>query len=454
MLTVCRILTVFPALAVSSSAACSSETNSAKSSSLLQNLLNSRISHRAATEKHLADQESAKVIPSMRDMYNRAFGGHNSNSSNHTASSDTTFQLSDKDAVPPKSMRPSLHLGRPDIVNFSISVKTWYGIEFAQSTFDVDAVLTLQWFDLRATELLPPNSTSTSLSTEDARAQIWMPDIVFTNAAHDGYDTMSSSVRIAANGTITKVERSYLTLKQSYQTGDFPFDSQEVSIMLTSSTYMRDELQLVPITERSKWGAHSDIFDNSVWSLVNASLTSFNEDDGMLQKSRGALTLRVQRSSSQYMSSVFIPSVVLLVMTWTAFWLPLGPPFAMPRIAVNAFGLLCQVSVSTAANGLVPATGNTSWLTEYLELCIELQFVATLITVTIIGMEQRKSGHAIAEKLNHTMISAFPFTTLLNLCVLMAGKTASRCGVLATMIGYVSWLTWKYDHQPDAEADK
>eukprot|EP00930_Biecheleria_cincta_P064279 TRINITY_DN4983_c0_g1_i1.p1 TRINITY_DN4983_c0_g1~~TRINITY_DN4983_c0_g1_i1.p1 ORF type:complete len:462 (-),score=59.13 TRINITY_DN4983_c0_g1_i1:263-1648(-) len=461
MFTVCRILTLFPTLAVASSAACDSKPNIAKSPILMQSLLNSRSTDRTATGTFLVKQESAKGLPLVRDMFNEAwsqFGEPRAYSSKDTAANDiaaeTASQHSAVNAEPPRTMRPSLQRGQPDFVNFSISVKKWYGIDFAQSAFDVDAVVTLQWFDLRAAQLLPPNSTSTSLSTERARAQIWLPDIVFTNAAHKGYDTISSSVRIEANGTVTKVERSYLTLKQPYQTGEFPFDSQDVSIMLASSTYMNDELQLVPVTERLKWGTQRDLFNNSVWSFVNASLTSFNDDDGMLKKSRGVLTLRLQRSPSQYMSSIFIPSVVLLVMTWTAFWLPLGPPFAMPRIAVNAFGLLCQVSVSTAANGLVPATGKTSLMIEYIELCIELQFMATLINVIILGMEQRKGGSALAAYCNDVMIKVFPFSIVLNLCVLMAGKTASRCTVAATMIGYVSWLTWTYENKQDAEADK
>jgi len=395
-----------------SSSTCSAKLNTAQCSSLIQ--------------KHDTDQAQSSKIT--KEEHGLSHG------------------LDATDANPSLLLRPSLHSGQPDKVTFAISVKNWYGIDFPGGTCDVDAVITLRWFDPRAAELLPANSSSTSLAVEAARKQMWLPDIAFTNADHNGYDMISSAVLIASNGTITKVERASVTLKQGYQTTDFPFDSQDVSMMLASTTYMRDELELVPVTDDSMWGAKQDLFDNSVWDFVNASLKAIVDDDNMLRKSRGVLTLRVSRRQSTYMSSIFIPSVVLLIMTWTSSWLPLGPPFAMPRIAMNAFGLLCQVSVSAEANGLVPATGNSSWMSSYLELCIELQFTVMLLSVMTISIAQMEDGSTKAGRLNEVITKTFPVTTVINiLCLDVGGKNMSRCVAALTMVGYFAYLKWGLD---------
>jgi len=406
-----RLLVLFHVVAAASSSTCSAKLNRAQSSSLIQ--------------KHDTDQaQSSKIAKEEHGL------------SHGLDATTTPFLL----------LRPSLQSGQPDKVAFAISVKNWYGIDFPGGTFDVDAVIMLQWFDARAVQLLPANSISTSLATEAARKQMWLPDIAFTNAAHNGYDMISSSVLIASNGTITKVERASVTLKQGYQTTDFPFDSQDVSMMLASTTYMRDELELVPVTDDSMWGAKQDLFDNSVWDFVNASLKAIVDDDNMLRKSRGVLTLRVRRDHTAYMSSIFIPSVVLLIMTWTSSWLPLGPPFAMPRIAMNAFGLLCQVSVSAMANGLVPATGRSAWLSSYLELCIELQFSVMLLSVMIISISQMEDGSTKAGRLNEVITKTFPVTTVINiLCLDVGGKNMSRCVAALTMVGYFAYLKWGLD---------
>lgn len=401
------LLVLFHVVAAASASTCSAEVDTAKSSSLIQ-------------KKDTDQTKSSKIAEEEHGL---------------------SHALDAANAIPSLLLRPSLQSGQPDKVTFAIAVKKWYGVDFAGGTFDVDAVITLQWFDARAAQLLPANTTSTSLATETARKQIWLPDIAFTNAAHKGYDIISSSVLIASNGTISKVERAYVTLKQGYQTADFPFDSQDISMMLASTTYMRDELELVPVTDDSMWGAKEKMFDNSVWNLVNASLKAIIDDDNMLRKSRGVLTLRVQREPTTYMSSIFIPSVVLLVMTWSSSWLPLGPPFAMPRIAMNAFGLLCQVSVSAMANGLVPATGKTPWLSSYLELCIELQFSVMLLSVMIISISQMEGGSDKAGHLNEVITKTFPITTAINmLCLDAAGKEMSRCVAALTLVGYIAYL--------------
>jgi hypothetical protein len=339
------------------------------------------------------------------------------------------------------SIRPGIQSGVADVVKFGIRLKSWFGIDLAAGTSTIDAVITLRWDDARAPKLLPPNVSSLTLSSEDAKTKMWLPSIAVTNRAHDGDDLISSSVQITKGGQVTKIDRLLLTLIQGFDTKAFPFDTQNVTIKVASTKYMLDELQLQPLQNASEQGASTEIFSNSVWSFQGAEMQSSVEEDGTLKKSRGFLILKVKRSPSQYLSSIFIPSVVLLFMTWSALWLPLGGPYTMPRVALNAFALLCQMSLDQTANRMVPATGKLSWMVEYIELCFRLQFALMVINVLIISIDYTKGGKELALSLNTGISRAYLVACAINIGVLyfVNSDYVHQALIIITIVGLLSY---------------
>jgi len=356
------------------------------------------------------------------------------------ASNQTTQVESQK---PSDNTRPSLKMRKPDVVEFGILVKKWYGIDFAAGTFTVDAIVASRWQDRRAIKLILGKASSARFATDDVDADMWLPDIEVTNFAHKGVDVISSSVLVQQNGTITKVKRALLTLKQGYQTADFPFDTQKVMIKVASTTYMRDELKVVPTKDASLWGCPSDLFGNTAWDLVNTDLTNRSEDDGLLKKSRGVLTITVTREASQYTSSIFIPTCVLLCMAWSLLWLPLAAPYVMPRVAVSVISILCMMSVMQKANAMIPATGATSWMEQYLEACVLLQFVLMVSNALILSMEHRNPS--VADGLDNELIVAFPILTALVLLFVCRGNfSTARACIGVAMIGFIMYMLYRY----------
>jgi hypothetical protein len=333
-------------------------------------------------------------------------------------------------------------------------LKKWYGITEASGIASADVVITLHWTDPRVKKLIPAGAPHLRLSTKEAKAKMWSPDVKVTNMAHGGIDVISSSVRINSDGSVIEVDRVLLTVKQAIKTKLFPFDTQTVEIKIASGTYMVEELTLVPVKDQSEWGnpTDSNIFANSIWHFKNHSLTEFKDLNGELKKSRGVLSFDVKRGVSQFVSSVFMPSAVFLFVTWSAFWLPLGGPYTMPRIALNAFALLCQVSVSQLANHKIPDTGDRAWMTDYLGLCVQLQFALALLNVLIITIEHKEDGHVLAGHLNDQMIMSYPISTTINIAILVAGyNTASRLCIVATLIFYLGYVSFSYKWHREAK---
>lgn len=363
-------------------------------------------------------------------------------------------QAASKQTPKASNTRPGLQDGKVDVVEFGILIKKWYGIDFTSGTFTVDAIVASRWQDKRASKLIPGKASQVRLATDDADVDMWLPDITVTNIAHEGIDIISSSVLVEKDGTITKVQRALLTLKQGYQTADFPFDTQAVTIKVASSVYMKEELRLVPTDDVSLWGCSADLFGNTPWNVVNTSLTALNENDGLLQKSRGILTITVAREASQYTSSIFIPTLVLLCMTWCSLWLPLAAPYVMPRVAVSVISILCMMSVMQKANVMIPATGKNSWMAQYLETCVLLQFVLMVLNALILSIEHRKqAGKAsVADGLDNELIVAFPILTGFVMSFVWVGYflLARFCiGVaLTSFIAYMFYRHQKSKNEP------
>jgi hypothetical protein len=341
---------------------------------------------------------------------------------------------------PQTDIRPGFRSKQVDVVEFGILIKKWYGIDFIGGTFTVDAVIAAKWQDNRTSKLIPGKAASTTFAIDDAAKVMWLPDLSATNTAHEGVDVISSSVFVQKNGTVTKVQRALLTLKQGYQTADFPFDTQAVTVKVASTIYMRDEVKLRPTEDTSLWGCSSDLFGNTPWNVVNASLTSISEDDGLLQKSRGVLTITVSREASQYMSSIFVPSMVLLCMTWSSVWLPISTPYIMPRTAVSVIAILGMMSLMNKSNAMIPATGNNSWMAQYLETCVLLQFALMVLNALILCIEHRSGGNSIANGLDELII-AFPILTLIvMLSVAVSYFMVARVLIAAAMFCYIGYM--------------
>jgi hypothetical protein len=306
-------------------------------------------------------------------------------------------------------VRPSLQSGAVDEVEFGILLKKWYGLDVVAGTFLVDAVITARWRDRRTVSLIPSNASSLRLSAKEAEGKVWLPDITVTNLAHSGADTISVSILLEKSGSVTQVQRALLTIQQAYEIEDFPFDSHDIQIKVASAVYMRSEVTLMASTNATLMGAPSEIFTASPWTFVNTSATSVIEKDGLLEKSRGILTIRVKRITTQYLSDVFVPTLILLILIWCSLWFPLDAAYVMPRVAISVISVLCMMSESQRAGHLIPSTSVSTWMGQYLEISLELQFLVMIFNALVLSLEHRSGDKTdLASTLDVEVIFAYP----------------------------------------------
>mmetsp|Transcript_52283 Transcript_52283/g.124719 ORF Transcript_52283/g.124719 Transcript_52283/m.124719 type:complete len:435 (+) Transcript_52283:165-1469(+) len=266
----------------------------------------------------------------------------------------------------------------PTEVLFKIFVKSFYGVNFADSSWSSDLVLHLTWTDPRAATLVPAGTQNISLSSEEATASgVWLPNVGITNlASWSGLKQISGTVTIDVSGTVTTTERHLVELRSRYEVVNYPFDSQELLVRIASSVFMADKLTIHPdLASDELFSLHQpevEELGRQGWKLVDMVSRNMTEEDGPLVKSRGELRLFITRDWTSVFNIIFLPEIIMTLVPWSIFFSPLHAPYAMPRVASSLIPLLCMVGFMQKTASMMPHSSGWTWLDIYEATCLLL----------------------------------------------------------------------------------
>jgi len=259
------------------------------------------------------------------------------------------------------SMRPGASSGDVDIVSFGIFAKEFFGADLKHNKYTLDGVMALSWKDPRAADLVPSGMTKLSMSGKLALKKIWMPEVVITNRDIRKLETISTTVTIFKTGLVTKVERAVVVINNKYKLEEYPFDSQKLNVKIASSKYMLDEVMLKPADDKSSSGYKKTMLEGTPYEMESWRVFAFKETDGALKKSRGVLELTVKRTFGTYQDQHFMPTCLLLAISWGVWWFPLSQPFITPRLALSILALLAFTNLMIKSSRALPNGAPSNW---------------------------------------------------------------------------------------------
>jgi len=195
-------------------------------------------------------------------------------------------------------LRPS-DGGPADNIQFGVMIKAFYGANFQMGTWSADVVLTERWNDTRATKLLPKGDEEITVPVEIFQASNWQPSIFVTNRDLRGLDVISSVVKVYSDGRVEAIAHPLAIMKAKYDVRLFPFDQQNLTLEISSTTLMVDQLTLSPLTDPNVTGIKDGIFNSSEFTLGQTPflIESFIDVAGSLTKMRGRFTIFVAQST-------------------------------------------------------------------------------------------------------------------------------------------------------------
>lgn len=187
--------------------------------------------------------------------------------------------------------------------------------------YTVQLTLRMEWYDdrLRFSHLDRSNSIK-YLTISDIK-RIWIPDVFFINEKEGHfYDIIKPNVyiRIFPNGQVSISIRMSLTLSCPMNLQLFPMDTQKCGIVMASYAWTTDDLDF-------QWRDEDPI------QLPNLSLPRFSLSKTEATKcDRETLTgtysclrtdFTLTRNFSFYLTQMYIPCIMLVIVSWVSFWL-------------------------------------------------------------------------------------------------------------------------------------
>jgi hypothetical protein len=187
---------------------------------------------------------------------------------------------------------------------------------------------------------------------------------------------------------------------------DFPLDRQRFYVQVVSLGYSRDEVELIPDLGGKRSG-RAEQLSITDWRLGPARMETadFEPAPGMKAIAGVKLIWEGKRQVGYYMVQVILPLLMIVLMGWTALWIP--PSVVPARMSVAVTTMLTLIAYRFALGRLVP---NLPYLTRFdyftLGSTTIIFLVLLLVAATTYLFAQNKA--ALAGRLDRGARLVFP----------------------------------------------
>ncbi|KAG1681252.1 Gamma-aminobutyric acid receptor subunit beta [Nymphon striatum] len=293
-----------------------------------------------------------------------------------------------------------------------------------QTDFTTDFYFRQFWTDVRiAFNHTQGNIKTLTIAAEMAK-KLWVPDTFFANEKSAYFHTATTEntfLRISRDGQVLRSIRLTVTANCPMQLHYFPMDRQMCSIEIESSQGL---LKIVKIQFKN-----SRIPKNNIVGYTTADITYYWHDGKksvLIDKtqlpqfqvlghrqlvkhfktttgnySRLSLQIQFVRSMGYYLIQIYIPSGLIVIISWVSFWLNRNATPA--RVSLGVTTVLTMTTLMSSTNAALPKISYVKSIDIYLGTCFVMVFASLLeyATVGYLGkrMSMRKSRNQALQRL-------------------------------------------------------
>ncbi|XP_053400459.1 glycine receptor subunit alpha-2-like [Mercenaria mercenaria] len=288
---------------------------------------------------------------------------------------------------------PDFDEEHPTNVTIQITVHDMHSISEANMEYSIEVFLRLWWRDPRLD--FHGNTTSvTKLELDSKNADnVWQPDIFFRNEKRAYvHNVMATNklMHILTNGTVVYGIRLSLSLSCTMLLQYYPFDSQRCPLTIQSFGYTKDNIDLHwrdtnPIIIEEHLEMPQFMLQED--EIVISDYESPYSDTGTFSTLTAELVLT--RKAGFHFLQVFVPSILLVVLSWVSFWVD---PNAVP--ARVSLGVTCVLTMTTQSSGIrqsLPPVSYVKAIDVWMFVCLLFVFAA-LLEFAYVNVRQRKKS--------------------------------------------------------------
>lgn len=292
--------------------------------------------------------------------------------------------------VRPAAKQGTIYSG-PVIVTVNMLIRSISKIDNVNMEYSVQLTFRESWLDERLKYGVTGDELPDFLILT-AGQQIWMPDSFFQNekqAYKHMIDKPNVMIRVHKDGTILYSVRISLVLSCPMHLQFYPMDVQQCFIDLASYAYTTKDIEYI-------WKPHEPVqlkagLSSSLpsFQLNNVSTTYCTSTTNTGSYSCLRTVLQLRRQFSYYLLQLYIPSCMLVIVSWVSFWIDRT---AVPaRVTLGVTTLLTMTTQSSGMNAKLPPVAYIKAIDVWIGACLTFIFGALLEFAWVTYIANRSS---------------------------------------------------------------
>lgn len=253
---------------------------------------------------------------------------------------------------------------------FILSIDT---ISETNMDFSISMYLRQRWKDSRLKYV--PLKGMKSLELDSATiAKVWIPDLFIPAEkraiVHD-VTVPNKLMHVYPDGKIQYSLRISATIKCNFDLTKFPLDSQHCFVELESYGYTKDTL-------RFEWDEPAVSLQDKMtipqFGLKELTTSQCDKEYYGVGYSCVRFDFHMDRNMGYYITQVFIPSILIVFLSWVSFWLDID---AVPaRISLGLLTVLTMTTQSAGARNNLPKVSYLKAIDLWMAVCLGFVFLA------------------------------------------------------------------------------
>jgi hypothetical protein len=291
-------------------------------------------------------------------------------------------------------------------VSVALHVLNLSNINEVTEHFELTGYLLAQWRDSRLTyQPAGPNDKYRTLSPNS----VWRPLLVIINVIEprQSYET---SLRVKPDGLVSYVERFDAVVTSTFRLRSFPFDAQKLEILVHPFTDQQQSIGFVP-SQLPVWTATEFNTYSSLESWRFRSLTcelrTAGSQFGQHAVAEARFEIAVERRYGFYLWKVFLPLLLMVVVSWSVFWF--DPPEVSSQVTIAVTTILTIIAFALAISLTLPRIPYLTFADAFFLTCYVFAFIA-MVELTAVHIAYRNDRRTLAIAIRRTARWLVPAT--------------------------------------------
>ncbi|XP_053378471.1 glycine receptor subunit alpha-4-like [Mercenaria mercenaria] len=301
--------------------------------------------------------------------------------STRTSTTDTEHRdefLSYLSSYMPVKSLPNHEDGRPAVVTSELTIESFDSIN--ENDMDISLTFLLRFsYNIEFLGKFDVKDVDRVVLDNELVDRFWTPELYFLNEkrvyVHKTF-LPNKKYTLYIGGNVTYSSRFSLTASCPMDFYAYPFDKQ--TCMIAIESFLHDEQTIV-----LKWKENNPVVlkGNSFRSLPNFDLFKIEtntitakDKDGNF--SRASMELHFVRNMGYYLTQMYIPCVISVIISWISFWIDVNA--ASERLGLGIVTVLTMVTHNADVNSQLPKVSYTKAIDVYMSTCLVLVFLALL----------------------------------------------------------------------------